>query len=177
MRLRYSLRTFLVCVAMTATIVAVWLNRASRQKAAVEKLIASGAWVYFDDTAVPMELDGSRLLLHLFSSVKLITLRPTVEDCADDQLEIVADLPSLKQLTIWPGQTGTTLDLRALGGLTDRGVRTITDRLTHLEHLGVTAADCSDKSLGELKSRLHQTRYIHVKMRDPKREQLLVERQ
>ena len=177
MRFRYSLRTFLVCVAMTATMVAVWLNRASRQKAAVEKLLASGAWVYFDDAAVPMKIDDSGMFLHLFSSVKLITLRPTVEDCADDQLEIVADLPSLKQLTIWPGQTGTTLDLRAPGGLTDLGVRTITDRLTHLEHLGVTAADCSDESLTELKNRLQQTRYIHVTMRDPKREQLFVERQ
>lgn len=176
MKIRYSIRFILFLTAVVGILLSLWVNRAIRQRDAVANILAVDGWVYYGNKSVPMTIDESTLSLHLFQSVTLVTLRPTAKNPADNQLELVAELPALKQLTIWPGQAGNTLDLRALGGITDRGVETIVNHMPHIQHLGVTAGVCSDGALRRLEKGLPSAKLIHVKMRDASRQDLLVQR-
>ena len=177
MRLRYSLRTFFVMVAITAVVLTVWLQRAAKQREVVDGILALGGGVYYNNSA-PITIDSSSMGLHLFSSIDTVILRPTTDHPTDDQLELLAMLPSHRKLrlSIWPGQKGNTIDPRAPGGITDRGVRTIVERLGNLDYLNIFAATCDDKALLELKDRLTDASHIHVLMQDAKRDQLVVER-
>ncbi len=177
MRLRYSLRTFLVLVVIFAVILSFWIKRAAKQKDVVDKILALGGSIYYSkDTSITS--DNSDMLLHLFSSVNTVILRPNTDCPSDVQLELLAELPSHHKLrlSIWPEQIGNTINPRASGGMTDRGARTIVERLGQLEYLNAFAANCNDKALMELKDHLLNTKFIHVLMQDSKQDQLVVER-
>ncbi|GAB5405172.1 MAG: hypothetical protein Aurels2KO_34030 [Aureliella sp.] len=164
----------MVLVGLVGLLLSIWVSRAKRQRDVIVGILDSGGWVYFGEDYVPTTIRDRGLSCHLFQSVKLVTLRPTSRHTADAQLRLVAQLPAIEELTIWPGQAGNTLDLRAAGGITDRGIETIVKHLPHLKYLGATAANCSDHGLRRLEEGLLSADHIHVKLRDETRPDLLV---
>lgn len=176
MKTRFTVRTLLVLTTVIAIFVVTWVNRAERQRLAVLDILEAGGWVYYGESLNELNVTNSTLGVHMLHDVKLVTLRPTDDFPTDLQLDLLADLPRLEQLTIWPGGNATSLDLRSGAGLTDLGANKIAKNHKRLKHLGVTAADCSDDALDMLEYELPNADYIHVKMRDPQREQRLLKR-
>ena len=59
--------------------------------------------------------------------MSLVTLYPTAESTADEQVKMLAGLPYLRNLAIWPGgnRGSAIIDEAAPGGLSNDGLRWI----------------------------------------------------
>jgi len=160
---RVSLRTALVIVTVLCIILAVKAKQIRDQKQAVDAILATGGRIYYDDeldpeTCAPASATWTRRWLNkslgreYVAKVSLVTLYPTHVACADEQVEMLAGIPYLRNLAIWPGGIGSrsTLDTSAPGGLTDDGLRYIATHLPNLRHLSVTASTATTNGLEHL---------------------------
>jgi hypothetical protein len=166
-RFKYSLRMALFVFAFISIALGTLSERALRQRRIVALVREAGGDVWYDYQRNAKQLNASPGLMRKFgaqvlgwdfvSSAVLVRLRPTPEYPADQQVKIVADMPYLRELTIWPNgeiaaSRSNQLDPNAPGGLTDYGVQFIVDSLSHLQCLDISAARITDDSVRALLS-------------------------
>ena len=156
---RVSLRTALVVVTLLCVLLAVKAKQIRDQKQAVDAIRAAGGRIYFDDqldpdSCAPVNATWARRWLNKYvgsdyvAKVSLVTLYPTKDSTADEQVEMLAGIPYLRNLAIWPGARGkSTADSNAPGGLTDDGLRYIAANLPNLRHLSLTASTATTEGL------------------------------
>ncbi len=159
---QFRLRTALVIVTVLCIFLAWKAKQIRDQKQAVDAIRAAGGRVYFDDeldpnTCAPVQATWTRRWLirrfgsEYVSTVSLVTLYPTKEATADEQVEMLAGIPDLRNLAIWPGGLGkSTLDDSAPGGLGDDGLRYIAAHLPNLRHISLTASTATIQGLESL---------------------------
>ena len=160
---RVSLRTALVIVTVLCILLALKAKQIRDQKQAVDAILAAGGRIYYDDeldpeTCAPASAAWTRRWLNkslgreYVAKASLVTLYPTQVACADEQVKMLAGIPYLRNVAIWPGGIGnrSTLDTSAPGGLTDDGLCYIATHLPNLRHLSVTASTATTKGLAHL---------------------------
>jgi hypothetical protein len=158
--LQVSLRTVFIALTLACILLAVEAKQARDQKQAVTAILGAGGRVHFDDQLKPSDLQPTQagklrqwLIDNLgpeyFARVSLVTLYPNANFNADDQVKMLAGIPDLQNLAIWPGGStrSTMLDNGAPGGLTDEGVCYIVKSLPRLRHLSLTAAPLTPRAL------------------------------
>ena len=160
---RFSLRTSFVLLTVVGVSLGVYMDGARKQKAATDAILALGGQVgYAPQVARDRPLiakAGLRLRGYLAAKlgpefawrIEAVSLYPDSAHPADEQVKLLKGLPRLKTLAVWPGDRHvSSLDMSALGGLTDRGVGTILRHLPDLRHLSVTAAQVTDAGVVRL---------------------------
>jgi hypothetical protein len=171
-RFQYTLRTLMLIVtacAITCSGVAIWVNRATRQREAVDEIIALGGAVYYhsqrDDERpdLPPEMRSRPERGNdLWSGVRAVVFRKS--EANDRALSLLADLPGMRNVMI-TGPNAMTDDgfahigkLTTLTGFYVRDVR-ITDegfahlgKVTNLKSLQMYNVRVSDAGLAHLES-------------------------
>jgi hypothetical protein len=159
---RVSLRSALVIVTFLCICLA-WKSKQIRdQKNSVDAILAAGGVVYYDDeydANLRTPANTSRAYRWLsknlgqvyVAKVCGVTLYPTREFGADEQVKMLDGVPYLRSLAIWPGGRGkTTADVSAPSGLSDNGLRYIADNLPNLRHLSILASTATADGLRQL---------------------------
>ena len=156
------LRTALVIVTVLCIFLAWKAKQIRDQKQAVDAIRAAGGRVYFDDeldpeTCAPVKATWTRRWLNrrfgseYVAKVSLVTLYPTQQATADEQVKMLTGIPYLRNLAIWPGGQGKqTLDSSAPAGLSNDGLRYMAANLPKLRHLSLTASTATIHGLESL---------------------------
>jgi hypothetical protein len=157
-----SLRVAFVLITALCIFLAVKAKQIRDQKHAVAAILAAGGRIHYDDqldptTCRPVRATWMRRWLnqHVGSDyvgkVSAVTLYPTRDAPADEQVKMLVGIPYLRNLAIWPGGLGQlTADSSAPGGLTDEGMRYLAEHLPHLRHLSLTASTVTSGGLEHL---------------------------
>lgn len=143
---KFSLRLLLVVCTLIAVAIAYWDARAKRQQAVTTAVGAVEGRVTYEDPSLPVPSFLVDLLgPDYFCQVKVITLYPTADSTADQQIMLLKDLPDLKRLAIWPGSKGLTMaPTDPPGGLSDAGVDYLLTHFPQLEHLSLLSTQLSE---------------------------------
>jgi hypothetical protein len=167
---RISLRTALVIVTVLCVFLAWKAKQIRDQKKSVDAILAAGGRIHYDDeydanSGTPLKASWTYCWLckqfghDYVAKVSGVALYPTRDFDADEQVRLLAGIPYLRNLAVWPRDNGKSkISSDAPGGLTDDGLEYIADKLPNLRHLsllGSTAtADglCHLEKLDQLKS-------------------------
>lgn len=169
--IRFKLRTLMIVTFVIATVLGLYSERALRQRRIVNQLLAKkGIPFYTIENGTPFAqqfiASDSDFWNHFRYSIKMVVLQPSAEQPTDDQLPIVAKLPSIDYLYIWPGGVKNSdnqpFQRHADGGLTDDGIAVLIADLTHLRHFVTTSANCSQARLYELDEAMKSTEFLSV---------------
>jgi len=156
---RVSMRTALVLVTAFCIFLAVKARQIREQKQAVDAIRAVGGRIHFDDqldpeTCSPVTSTWTRRWLNehvgqdYVAKASLVTLYPTKDATADEQVKLLAGIPYLRNLAIWPGGLGkSTLDSSDPGGLSDEGMRYLAEHLPNLRHLSLSGSTATIQGL------------------------------
>jgi hypothetical protein len=143
-----SLRTFFFAVTVIALLLAWWASASERQRRAAYAIDELGGRLIYSKppTLVP-NFAIVALGQDYFCSIVAVTLYPTPEIIADDQLLTLKALPGLKSLAIWPGCKGLAVAPKdPPGGLSDSGVDFLLSHLPNLRSLSLLSAQISRES-------------------------------
>jgi len=153
-----SLRTLLIFCVAIALCLAWWgasVRRQQRITIAVTDL--GGRVTYHKSPALIPQFVIAALGHDYFCEIDVITLYPTADLPADEQITVLRDYPELKNLAIWPGAVGlATSPKDPPGGLSDLGVDLLLENNPQLRHLSLLAA----RITGEAEQKLLQTTTI-----------------
>lgn len=101
---QFSLRSFFVASALIGIMLAAWIGRSQKQKAAAEAISNSGGWLIYSKPRVPVPSWVVHSMGHdYFCSIDCVSLFPTDAFDADEQIKILENTPYLRSLGIWPG--------------------------------------------------------------------------
>ena len=137
-----SLRGFGILGVAIALCLAYWCASARRQQEIANAITGLGGRVTYRE---PFGLIPRFIVTALgndyFCAIDGITLYPTAESPADEQMTVLTDLPKLASLAIWPGASGlATGPTNPPGGLSDQGVDLLLKNHPDLRHLSLLAA-------------------------------------
>lgn len=137
-----SLRTFAVLCVASALCLAYWGASAKRQQQLANAITELGGRVTYQKPSGYIPRFMISALGHdYFCAIDGVTLYPTAESPADEQIAVLGDFPELQNLAIWPGAKGFGTALTdPPGGLTDEGVALLLTNNPNLRHLSLLAA-------------------------------------
>lgn len=159
---RVSLRTALVVVTVLCIFLAWKAKQIRDQKKSADAILAAGGVIHYDDeydanSGQPAKSSWTYRWLckqlgeEYVAKVSGVALYPTPEFGADEQVKLLAGIPYLRNLAIWPGASGKgTADASAPGGLTDDGLKYIADHLPNLRHLSLLGSSATAEGLRHL---------------------------
>jgi hypothetical protein len=156
---RFSLRTFLIVLTVWCICIGQYSYLAHRQRKAVDEVRKAGGEVYYSHQLKLLSDPPGRLRRFIAEtlgeewaySVRGVIFYPDQDHPADDLVRVLADMPDLQRLSIWPENRGSkTLSNKASFGLTDEGVDVIIELLPHLQHLCVSSARISSDKIDDL---------------------------
>lgn len=149
---QFSIRTLLLGSVAVALLLSWWVSASERRRKVAHAITELNGRVTYSTVPKIVPKFAIDTLGHdYFCTIEGITLYPTLESNADEQLLTLKALPELEWLAIWPGCKGLAVAPKdPPGGLTDRGVDFLLSHLTNLQHLSLLSAQISEKSEGKL---------------------------
>ncbi len=169
-RYRFTLRSYIVASVIFGIAVAIWMMRAENQRRVVRSVLDSHGRVTYAEMAIPI---SSRLVQLLgydyFCSVDSVTLNPTEDSPADDQIHSIAGLRRLRSIAIWPRTQSANAKISdrettkyltvgyetpayainerdVAGGVTEEGLRALLKSHPNLQHISLISAHVSPDS-------------------------------
>lgn len=136
---KFSLRLLFGLCALVAAIVGYWDAQAKRQMRVTQAVVQLEGRITYEESGWPVP----RFLIDAlgpdyFCHIKSITLYPTEDSPADQQVRVLEKLPHVRRLAIWPGAKGRMTALSdAPGGLSDEGLAYLLKHFPQLEHLSL----------------------------------------
>lgn len=143
-----SLRAFaILCVALALGL-AYWGTSIRRQQQVAITITELGGRVTYDEPSGFVPRFAITALGHdYFCAIGGITLYPTAESPADEQIAALASYPQLENLAIWPSAKGlATAPKNPPGGLSDHGVDFLLANNPNLKHLSLLSARISEEA-------------------------------
>ena len=145
---QFSLRTFSILCVASALCLAYWVTSARNQQQVANAITEFGGHVtYHKPSGVIPQFLISALGHDYFCAIDVVTLYPTAESPADEQIAVLENYPELENLAIWPGAKGlTTSPTDPAGGLSDTGVDLLLTNNPRLRHLSLLAARITNEA-------------------------------
>ncbi len=165
MRFRYSIRVLLLVCTVLAMLMALISERAVRQMRISRLITSQGGEVHYRSGVLNLWPDDG-IVFHFFSGVSSVAIRPTRTHTADEQLAMVADLPTrISELSIYAVLLEVQgVDHRTflpLSPITDKGLEIIRQRLFFVKRLEIPFTyGCSDDAIRMLKNDFHEAQLI-----------------
>ncbi len=145
---QFSIRTLILGSVVVAILLSWWVSASERRRNVAQSIAKLNGRVSYSTVPTFVPKFAIDTLGHdYFCTIHGITLYPTLESNADEQILTLKALSEIKSLAIWPGCKGLAVAPKdPPGGLSDRGVDFLLSHLPNLQSLSLLSAQISGES-------------------------------